>query len=68
MLLQHAASQQCLSKTSIILSFIRERKNLQYEGSGYLQKICHSCKKLTNYEHLATSNTKKQTQVASGLH
>ena len=25
-------------------------------------------KKLTNYEHLALSKTKKQTQVASGLH
>jgi len=48
--------------------FVRERKNLQYEGSGYLQKICRSCKKLTNYEHLALSKTKKQTQVASGLH
>jgi len=24
-------------------------------------------KKLTNYEHLALSKTKKQTQVASGL-
>jgi len=39
--------------------FIRERKNLQYEGNGYLQKICRSCKKLTNYEHLALSKTKK---------
>jgi len=25
-------------------------------------------KKLTNYDHLALSKTKKQTQVASGLH
>ena len=25
-------------------------------------------KNLTNYEHLALSKTKKQTQVASGLH
>jgi len=25
-------------------------------------------KKLTNYEHLALSKTKKQTQIASGLH
>jgi len=25
-------------------------------------------KKLTNYEHLALSKTKKQTQVASGLY
>jgi len=29
----------------LILFFIRERKNLQYEGTGYLQKICRSCKK-----------------------
>jgi len=48
--------------------FIRERKTLQYEGNGYLQKIGHSCKKLTNFEYLALSKTKKQTQVAAGLH
>jgi len=48
--------------------FIREWKNLQYEGNGYLQKICRSCKKLTNYEHLALIKTKKQTKVAAGLY
>jgi len=53
----------------LILSFHqRKKKNLQYEGNGYLQKICRSCKKLTNYKHLALSKAKKQTQVASGLH
>jgi len=33
-----------LSKTSNTF-FIRERKNHQYEGNGYLLKICSSCKK-----------------------
>jgi len=47
---------------------MRERKNLQYKDNGYLQKIRRSCKKPTNYEHLALCKTKKQTQVASGLH
>jgi len=53
----------------LMLSFYqRKKKNRQYEGNGYLQKICRSGKKLTNYEHLALSKTKKQTEVASGLH
>ena len=39
---------------------IRGRKILQYEGNGYLQKICHSCKK-------TDKKTKKQTEVASGI-
>ena len=47
---------------------VRERKNLQYEGNGYLQKIATVVKKLTNYEHLALSKTKKHTEVASGLY
>ena len=48
--------------------FIREWKNLQYEGNGFFQKICRSCKKLTNYKHLALCKTKKQSQVAAGLY
>jgi len=26
--------------------FIRKRNNLQYDGNGYLQKICRSFKKI----------------------
>jgi len=44
--------QQCLSKTSNTF-FLSEKKELQYECNGYLQKICRSCKKkLTNYKNL----------------
>jgi len=56
-----------MSKTFNIF-FVRERKNLQYEGNGYLQRSVAVAKKLTNYDHLALSKTKEQTQVASGLH
>ena len=33
-----------------------------------IQRSAAVVKKLTNYEHLSLSKTKKQTQVASGLH
>jgi len=52
----------------LILSLYQRKKTLQYEGNGFLQKICRSCKKLTNYEQLALSKTKTQTEVASGLY
>jgi len=29
----------------LILSFYQRKKDLQYEGNGYLQKICRSLKK-----------------------
>jgi len=52
-----------------LILFIRERKNLQSDGNDYLQNICRAVvKKLTNYEDLALSKTKKQTQAASGLY
>ena len=50
-----------------LIRFIRERKNLQYEGNGYLQKIFRSCKKLTNYEHLALSKTKSKPKFLQGF-
>jgi len=49
----------------LILSFYPRKKKFSIL---YLQKIRRSCKKMTNDEHLALSKTKKQTQVASGLH
>ena len=55
-------------RNHLILSFHQRKKNLQFEGNGYLQKICRSVNKLTNHQHLAQSKTKKQTQVVSGLH
>jgi len=60
--LRHAAAQQYLSKASPnTFSPSEKEKNLQYEGNGYLQKICRNCKKLT-------SKTKKQTKVTSGFY
>ena len=44
--------------------FIRERKNLQYEGNGYLQKVCRSCKNLRNYEHLALNRGGSRGAIA----
>ena len=44
--LQHAAAQQCLLKALEMLSLCQSKKNLQYEGNSYLQKIFRSCKKI----------------------
>jgi len=86
--LQHAASQQCLSKAfnTLFLSEKeklnrKERKNNQVTIALVLEKekifntkAMVTCKRfaavvkqLKNYEHLALSKTKKQTQFASGL-
>jgi len=52
----------------LILSFYRRKKKSSIRNNDYLQKICCSCKKMTNYEHIAMMKTTKQTEVASGLH
>ena len=53
----------------LILSFYQRKKKSSKRRQWLPAKICRSCKKkLTNYEYLALSKTKKQTQVASGLH
>jgi len=79
--MQHATSQQCLSKTSDTVLFVAHLLMLfttfflSEKEKIFNTKAMVTCKrsaavvtKLTNYEHLALSKTKKQTQVASGLH
>ena len=67
-LLQHAASQQCLSKTSNTLFLSEKEKLFNTKAMVTCKRSAAVVTKLTNYEHLALSKTKKQTQVASGLH
>jgi len=67
-LLQHAASQQCLSKVSNSFFLSEKEKIFNMKAVVTCKRPAAVAKKLTNYEHLALSKTKKQTQVASGLH
>ena len=67
-LLQHAASQQCLSKTSNTFFLSEKEKIFNTKAMVTRKRSASVVKKLTNYEHLALSKTKKQPQVASGLH
>jgi len=48
--------------------FIRERKIFNIKATVTCKRSAAVVNKLTNYEHLALSKTKKQTEVASGLH
>ena len=53
----------------LILSFYQRKKKIFDTKEMVTCKRCAAVvKKLTNYEHLALSKTKKHTQVASGLH
>jgi len=53
----------------IILSFYQRKKKSSIRRQWLPTKRSAAVvKKLTNYEHLSLSKTKKQTQVASGLH
>ena len=53
----------------LILSFHQRKKKSSIRRQRLAAKRSAAVvKKLTNYEHLALSKTKKQTQVASGLH
>jgi len=67
-LLQHAASQQCLSKTSDIFFLSEKEKIFNTKAMVTCKRSAAVEKKLTSYEHLAPSKTKKQTQIASVLH
>jgi len=54
---------------SIIVSFYQRKKRIfNTKAMVTCRRSAAVVKKLTNYEHLALSKTKKQTQVASGLH
>ena len=52
----------------LILSFYRRKKNSAIRRQWSPAKDLPQLQKLANYEHLALSKTKKQTQVAAGLH
>ena len=52
----------------LILLFIRKTKIFNTKVIVTCKRSAAVVKKLTSYEHLAPSKTKKQTQVASGLH
>jgi len=59
-LLQHAASQQCLSKASNTSFFLSEKENIfNTKAMVTCKRSAAVVKKLTNYEHLALSKTKK---------
>jgi len=45
-------------------NFIRKRKKVEQENSGYLQKSYHNFTNANNYKHLALSMTKKQIEGA----
>jgi len=53
-------------KHLLILSLCQRKKNLQYEGNGYLQKICRSCKK--NWQVRQKSKPKLLQGFISPLH
>jgi len=66
--MQHAASQQWLSKTSNTFFLSEKEKIFNTKAMVTCKRCAAVVKKLTNYEHLDLSKKKKQTQVASGLH
>jgi len=66
--MQHGASQQCLSKTSNTFFLSEKEKILNTKAMVTCKRSASVVKKLTNYEHLALSKTKKQIQVASRFH
>jgi len=49
------------------MAFYQRKKKSSIRRQWLPAKICRSCEKLTNYEHLPLSKTKKQTQVTSGF-
>jgi len=67
-LLQHGASQQCLSKSSNTFFLLEKERIFNTKAMVTCKRSAAVVNKLTNYEHLALSKTKKQTQVVSGLH
>ena len=67
-LLQHASSQQCLSKTFNTFFLSEKEKIFNTKAMVTCKWSAAVVKKLTNYEYLALCKTKKQTQVASGPH
>jgi len=60
--LQHAASQQCLSKASPNTLSLSEKKNI------FNTKAMATCKRSAAVAKKMTSKAKKQTEVASGLY
>jgi len=58
-LLQHAASQQCLSKTSNTFFLSEKEKIFNTKATVTCKRSAAVVKKTTNYEHLALSKTKK---------
>jgi len=66
--MQHAASQQCLSKTFYTFFLSEKEKIFNTKAMVTCKKSVAVVKKLTKYEHLALSMTKKQSQVASRRH
>ena len=64
-----AASQQCLSQTfPNTFSLSEKEKIFNTKAMVTCKRSAGIVKKMTNYDHLALSKKKKQTQVASGLH
>jgi len=57
-----------LSKTSNTFFLSENEKIFNTKAMVTCKRSAAVANKLTNYEHLALSETKKQTQVASGLH
>ena len=55
------------SRKYLILSFYQRKKKSSIRRQWLLQKICRSCKKLTNYEHLAPSKTKSKPKLLQGF-
>jgi len=66
--MQHAASQQCLAKTSNAFFLSEKEKISNTKVMVTCKRSAAVAKKLTNYERFALSKTEKQIQVASGLH
>jgi len=48
--------------------FLSEKEKFNTKAVVTSKRSAAVVKKLTNYEHLTQSKTKKQTQVALGLH
>jgi len=52
---------------SILLSFYQRKKNLQYKGNGYLQKICRSCKKTDKLREPCFTRQKSKPKFLQGF-